>query len=301
MEYPSYVDTSSSMGGILRARHSRVPNNTPVQNVRFLDSPRTEYLRRKAREGLDQDRHPAMMADTPEPLPPPQITQSSRWSRLGNILNIMENENRDQIAESEAGSMISTLPETPVDPTTPVHPRARYKSTSYSASNSPISFARFDPPEPICSTPLRKYRFPVAKLYPEESFEGRSSDPLNSPLSSSDLSVVSSPAWSRRFADEDEVVEVCTALEALWEYGSSSEEEGGMQTQAEAVGTEQVTHPDPGAGVETGQKKIEFPGDRRGSADLLPLKFKGYPKEIVEGEPFMLILKLTRRTISLRL
>jgi len=240
------------------------------------------------------------MADTPEPLPPPQITQSSRWARLGNILNIMENENRDQIAESEAGSMVSTPPETPVDPTTPVDLRVKRKSTNYSASNSPISFARFDPPEPICSTPLRRYRFPAATPSPEQTFERSLSDPLNSPLSGSDLSVVSSPAWSRRFADEDEVVEVCTVLEALWEYGSSSEEEAEMETEAEVVEIKQVTYSDPGAGVESGQKKIEFPGDRRGSADLLPLKFKGYPKEIVEGEPFVSRLKLTRRTISLR-
>ena len=240
-----------------------------------------------------------MMADTPEPLLPPQITQSSRWARLGNILNIMENENRDQVAGSEAGSMISTPPETPVDPTTPVRPRARYKSTSYSSSNSPISFARFDPPVPICSTPLRKYRFPTATPSSETTFDRSLSDPLNSPLSGSDLSVVSSPAWSRRFADEDEVVEVCTALEALWEYGSSSEEEAGMETEAEVVDIKQVTHSDPGAGVESWKKKIEFPGDRRGSADLLPLKFKGYPKEIVEGEPFVLKVKLTRRTIPL--
>jgi hypothetical protein len=78
-----------------------------------------------------------------------------------------------------------------------------------------------------------------------------------------------SSTWSTRFADEDGIVEVCSALEALWEYGSSSE--GG-------VGEGEVTSDD------SKEKRIEYPGERRGSADLLPLKFKGYSRDVAEGE-----------------
>jgi hypothetical protein len=287
VEYPSYVDTSSSLGGILRARHSRVPNNTPVQTVRFLDSPRTEYLRRKARERLEEHQHPVLMNNTPEPLPPAQITQSSRLARLGNILNIMENEQADgndiNDSDSEAGSVVLTSPKTPHTPTTPNYPRSQHR-TNFSSSDSPISFARFDPPDPICSTPLRKYRFPTTTPSPGEISGQSPSDPLCSPLSSSDVSVVSSPAWSRRFADDDEVVEVCTALEALWEYGSSSEEDAEIHPQLSLKGKREAMQIEGEASEEPNQKKIEFPGDRRGSADLLPLKYKGYPREVVEGE-----------------
>jgi hypothetical protein len=227
------------------------------------------------------------MSNTPEPLPPAQITQSSRWARLGNILNNMENEQANghdiNNSDSEAGSVILTSPKTPHTPTTPNYPRSQHRPNC-SSSDSPISFARFDPLDPICSTPLRKYRFPTTTPFPGDISRQSPSDPLYSPLSGSDLSVVSSPAWSRRFADEDEVVEVCTALEALWEYGSSSEEDADIQHQAGSEGRSGSMQIQTGASVEAGQEKSEFPGDRRGSADLLPLKYKGYPREVVEGE-----------------
>jgi hypothetical protein len=89
---------------------------------------------------------------------------------------------------------------------------------------------------------------------------------MPSPLSDTSLSVEVSSTWSTRFADEDGIVEVCSALEALWEYGSSSEGEGEVSTD----GTE--------------EKGTEYSGERRGSADLLPLKFKGYSRDVAEGE-----------------
>ena len=80
------------------------------------------------------------------------------------------------------------------------------------------------------------------------------------------MSVEVSPIWSTRFADEDGIVEVCSALEALWEYGSSSEEEGEIPSD------------------DSEEKGTEYPGERRGSADLLPLKFKGYSRDVAEGK-----------------
>jgi hypothetical protein len=241
------------------------------------------------------------MNKTPEPLPPAQITQSSRWARLGNILNIMENEQANgpdiNESDSEAGSVILTSPKTPHTPTNPNYPRSQHR-TNVSSSDSPISFARFDPPDPICSTPLRKYRFPTTSPSPGDILHQSTSDPLYSPLSGSDLSVVSSPAWSRRFADENEVVEVCTALEALWEYGSSSEEDADIQPQPASEGGSGPMQIQTGASVEPGQEKGEFPGDRRGSADLLPLKYKGYPRDVIEGE-LHLSSTLMSRTIPL--
>lgn len=245
VELPSMVDTSSSFGGILRARHGRVPHNTPVQNVRFLDSPRTEYLRRKAQERLQA---PIDDRRTPEPLPRALITQSSRWTRLGEILHLIGNEDR---LESEVKA--------PVEPSTPPLVRSA-GSSRYSAASSPISFARFDPPDPICSTPLPRRRSTAISPSTDQSTPG----PTPSPLSDSSLSVDVSSTWSTRFADEDGIVEVCSALEALWEYGSSSEE--GV----------------PSDGSE--EKGTEYSGERRGSADLLPLKFKGHSKDVVEGE-----------------
>jgi len=32
------------------------------------------------------------------------------------------------------------------------------------------------------------------------------------------------------------------------------------------------------------EKEIEYSGERRGPADLLPLKFKGYSRDVAEGE-----------------
>lgn len=75
--------------------------------------------------------------------------------------------------------------------------------------------------------------------------------------------------WSTQFADGDGIVEVCSALEALWEYGSSSEGEGGDG---------EVPSDD------SEEKRTECEGERRGSADLLPLKFKGYSRDVAEGE-----------------
>jgi hypothetical protein len=75
-----------------------------------------------------------------------------------------------------------------------------------------------------------------------------------------------SSTWSTRFADEDGIVEVCSALEALWEYGSSSEGEGEVPSD------------------DSEEKGTEYSGERRGSADLLPLKFKGYSRDVAEGE-----------------
>ena len=89
---------------------------------------------------------------------------------------------------------------------------------------------------------------------------------MPSPLSDTSISVEVSSTWSTRFADEDEIVEVCSALEALWEYGSSSEEEGEIPSD------------------DSEEKGTEHPGERRGSADLLPLKFKGYSMDVAEGE-----------------
>jgi hypothetical protein len=80
------------------------------------------------------------------------------------------------------------------------------------------------------------------------------------------MSVEVSPIWSTRFADEDGIVEVCSALEALWEYGSSSEEEGEIPSD------------------DSEEKGTEYPGERRGSADLLPLKFEGYSRDVAEGK-----------------
>jgi hypothetical protein len=78
-----------------------------------------------------------------------------------------------------------------------------------------------------------------------------------------------SSTWSTRFADDDGIVEVCSALEALWEYGSSSEDE---------VKEGEVPIDD------SEEKGTECSGERRGSADLLPLKFKGYSRDVAEGE-----------------
>jgi hypothetical protein len=247
IELPSMANTSSSFGGILRARHGRVPHNTPVQNVRFLDSPRTEYLRRKAQEQL---RGPIDDRRAPEPLPPAQITQSSRWTRLGEILHLIENEDHPE-ADVTA----------PDEPSTPPFTRAS-RLSKYSAASSPISFARFDPPDPICSTPLPKYRFPPISPSSDHSTPG----PTSSPLCDTSISVEVSSTWSTRFADEDGIVEVCSALEALWEYGSSSEGEGEVPSD------------------DSEEKGTEYSGERRGSADLLPLKFKGYSRDVAEGE-----------------
>jgi hypothetical protein len=249
IELPSIANTSSSFGGILRARHGRVPHNTPVQNVRFLDSPRTEYLRRKAQEQLQG---PIDDRRTPEPLPRAQITQTSRWTRLGEILHLIENEDRPELHAP-----------TPQPSTRPLIRSAR--PSRYSAANSPIMFARFDPPDPICSTPLPKYRFPQISPSPNQSTPG----PMPSPLSDSSLSMEVSSAWSTRFADEDGIVEICSALEALWEYGSSSEGK---------VGAGEVPSDD------SEEKGTEYSGERRGSAELLPLKFKGYSRDVAEGE-----------------
>jgi hypothetical protein len=155
------ANTSSSFGGILRARHDRVPHNTPVQNVRFLDSPRTEYLRRKAQE---QVRGPIDDRRTPEPLPPAQITQSSRWTRLGEILHLIENEDRH---ESDVAPLI--------EPSTPPLARSA-RSSKYSTASSPISFARFDPPaQPLYPNvdfhlshppPITPHQVPRRVLYP---------------------------------------------------------------------------------------------------------------------------------------
>lgn len=70
-------------------------------------------------------------------------------------------------------------------------------------------------------------------------------------------------------------MEVCSALEALWEYGSSSED---------------VAHEEPAdePSDDSEEKGTEYSGERRGSADLLPLKFKGYPKEVGEGKQHLL-------------
>ena len=244
------ADTSSSFGGILRARHDRVPHNTPIQNVRFLDSPRPEYLRRKAQEQLQG---PVDDRRTPEPLPRPLITQNSRWTRLGEILHLIENEDRPELGATS-----------PIEPSTPP-PFRSARSAKYSAASSPISFARFDPPDPICSTPLPKYRFPPISPSSDQSTPG----PIPSPLSDTSLSVEVSSTWSTRFADEDGIVEVCSALEALWEYGSSSEGEGGDG---------EVPSDD------SEEKGTEYSGERRGSGDLLPLKFKGYSRDVAEGE-----------------
>jgi hypothetical protein len=88
-------------------------------------------------------------------------------------------------------------------------------------------------------------------------------------MSDSSLSVEVSSTWSTRYADDDGIVEVCSALEALWEYGSSSEDEAvnGISPSDESE-----------------QKGTAYSGERRGSADLLPLKFKGQAKEVAEGE-----------------
>ena len=263
-EYPSLADTSSSFGGILRARHDRVPNNTPVRNVRFLDSPRAEYLRRKALERLEGAVDNSLK--TPEPLPQAQITQTSRWTRIGEILHLIENGDHPEPVSTTSST------ETPAEPETPVHFRTKSRSPTYSAANSPISFARFDPADPICSTPVAKYRFPAVS--PTSDQEGPSRVPMSSPMSDSSLSVEVSSTWSTRYADEDGVVEVCSALEALWEYGSSSGED-----------TEDRGTPDDGSE----EKETEFPEERRGSADLLPLKFKGYPRGVVEGELLLLL------------
>jgi hypothetical protein len=246
IELPSMANTSSSFGGILRARHDRVPQNTPVQNVRFLDSPRTEYLRRKSQEQLQG---PIDDRRTPEPLPPAQITQSSRWTRLGEILHLIENGDKPEI---EVAALIEA--------STPS--ATRTSRSKYSAASSPISFARFDPPDPICSTPLPKYRFPPVSPSSDYSTPG----PKPSRLSETSMSVEVSSTWSIRFADDDGIVEVCSALEALWEYGSSSEGEGEVPSD------------------DSEEKGTEYSGERRGSADLLPLKFKGYSKDVAEGE-----------------
>jgi len=87
---------------------------------------------------------------------------------------------------------------------------------------------------------------------------------MPSPLSDSSRSVEVSSTWATRFADEDGIVEVCSALEALWEYGSSSEE-GVLSDDSEG-------------------KSTEYLQERRGSADLLPLKFKGHSRDVAEGE-----------------
>jgi hypothetical protein len=100
---------------------------------------------------------------------------------------------------------------------------------------------------------------------------------------------VTSSAWSERFADEDGVVEVCSALEALWEYGSSSEEEG--LSMVISIGPESAeAGQDIRSTTPASDCRPAQAGERRGSADLLPLKFKGYPKEVIEGELSSMIL-----------
>lgn len=207
-EYPSQVDTSCSDGprGILRARNTRVPPNTPTPIVRFADTWLTGIKTPVSqKKDLELER-----ADI---LPPAQLSGGTRWKRLGAILGAVSVE---RITTSQ--SAVHDWP----SPTTPVR--------HTKSSDSPISFARFDRDEHITtSTPLRRTQHPVGSTLPTPETSTSESDTASSTPS---LVPARPVHWSRRFSDEEAVFEPCSAIEALWEYGSS--DGGDSEVDAEA-------------------------------------------------------------------
>jgi hypothetical protein len=287
IEYPSYLDSSSGIGGILRSRNSRAPPNTPTLTVHFDESPRARYIRRKALER-------ASSTPPPSSLPDAKFNSGRRWNRLAKIMNALDPQDRspesdpaeissDSAYASPASFIESSLPDTPG------------KSDvfrTFSSSDSPISFARFDNPEPLCSTPLPKFRFP---LPPNRYHSARWTHAASiSPSSRGNTSSgpdgdASTQTWSKQYEEEGdaEVVEECSALEALLEYGSSSEgeEESGMAVYEESFMTTQDKGRELLGGKGNSREcEAEGSGSRRGSADLLPLKFKGLSVDVDEGE-----------------
>jgi len=72
----------------------------------------------------------------------------------------------------------------------------------------------------------------------------------------------------------EETLEDCSALEALLEYGSSSDGDGEDEGKLDSTGAFGVKE----------REHAEGAGSRRGSADLLPLKFKGLSMKVDEGK-----------------
>jgi hypothetical protein len=274
-EFPSYIDTSSSVGGILRARNSRAPPNTPFPTVRFEESPRAAYIRRKAIESVSS-------AQATSSLPGARYNASRRWARLGKIMERLDRHGNSSEGEPDDGEEnVSSRYASPTsfnDPPFPETPAKIIASRTFSSSDSPISFARFDPPDPICSTPLAKFRFP---LPPNRHSSQTDRSPLalapSPDTSSSGLSGdVSSQSWSRRYMSDEgegeETLEDCSALEALLEYGSSTD--GEDEGKLDSTGAFDMKAGEHAVGA----------GSRRGSADLLPLKFKGLSMKVDEGK-----------------
>lgn len=287
IEYPSYLDSSSGVGGILRSRNSRAPPNTPTLTVHFDESPRARYLRRKALERTSSN-------PLPSSLPDAKFNSGRRWNRLAKIMNALDPQDSSLESDSAEVSTDSAYasPTSLIEPSLPDTPGKSDISRTFSSSDSPISFARFDTPEPLCSTPLPKFRFPLPpnRYHSARWTHAASISPSSRGNTSSDRDGdASTQSWSRRYEEEGdaEVVEECSALEALLEYGSSSEsgEDSGMAVYEESCMITQDKGRDLSSGKGNAREwEATGPGSRRGSADLLPLKFKGLSVDVDEGE-----------------
>lgn len=299
-EYPSLAytdpDSGSDIKGILRARNNRAPPNTPSPTVRFVD-PWLTPIRNLANQPQSKVR------DTEDSLPAAQISGGPRWKRLGAILGAIDHH---QAEGSNTSGINSHDGIDPLDIST-----TDTAVTTAFSSDSPISFARFDTGDLISSTPLRRPRRPAShpRLFPTHStyltthfaspFDHTARSPSSPPSPSPSPLLSPDSVWSTKSAEDDAVVENCSALEALWEYGSEGSDEPDHQSEGEYHVSPKVhigmnpsapispttpnnpTPSDP-AVIVCGSSGIEI---RRGSGELLPLKYTGrVARTIEEGE-----------------
>lgn len=295
-EYPSlaYIDpdSSSDIKGILRARNSRAPPNTPYPTVRFVDPWLTSIRNKSKQPKADVD-----VSTEDDSLPAAQISGEPRWKRLGAILGAIDRglpEDPDSFIDTDISHDVGN---DPLD----ISATDTAITTSFS-SDSPICFARFDTANMISSTPLRKPRTLHSLASPFLTPPKRA--PRDRTHSSSSLSPSSSCLLSPGPNEEEATVENCSALEGLWEYGSSDGSEAAGPISADEE--QQHTSKDLDGDVPSRPISPHTPqnpplahspvvnmgssglGVRRGSGELLPLKYTGRVAHKIEDGKLLL-------------
>lgn len=220
-KYPSQADIDTSdlgVRGILRPLNDRVPPNTPVPTVRFADSFLTPI---KGKKRYGKTRSPVPRPAEGDILPAAQISGGPRWKRLGAILSAVD----EDASYTPSRRLDSDKTEEAVSSCS--------MSVTASSSDSPICFARFDPSEVASSTPLPRRR--PLDCSPPSIDSPYSSSRADSSITEANASAAENTTGSTggEFGEEA-IFEGCSALEALWEYGSSDGEDSPLDSPIRA-------------------------------------------------------------------